>query len=263
MLAFTLQEIPQYILPPATATALGGVIVPPQSGLTVDAQGNLGISDTLSISSVDSGVQISSDGNITAPSFTFNVAGYGGGVQITPTQNALPGPQLSLPDGTVRAASVIATEGLTSQGNIVCNNLILNQPIPGEQGGINAFSLNINGAAYVQSFNVNGTEVNTAIQYALNVDGTEPVNVSTGINCLLVTLSQDVDDLTINLPGVAPGTVFEISINGNVTNLTFGSPDGFGPILGAPDTVVDYLAAKFRAGYTAGNTGSLAFFLVA
>jgi hypothetical protein len=259
-----LLDVEEYTLPPATGTTLGGVIVPASSGLTVDASGNLGIGEVLSISSVDSGVQIASNGGIAANALTFDIGGIYGGATLTATQDGLPGLELQIPNGTVRAGLIVATEGVDCQAGLTANNIILTQPTPGVGGGVQAFEITANATGF-GSLTVNGLENNTAMQTELQVDGSQPITIASNINCLLVTLSQDVDTLTINLPSgpMFGGTVVEICVSGNVTNLNIVNPTGFAPLLGAPTSVSGYLACKFRFGVTLSPSGAMGFFLVA
>jgi hypothetical protein len=256
-----LQEI---TIPFATETTDGTVVVPTSSGLTVDAEGNLGVSTSISIpsnpASGTNNVTIDQNGNVnstnglniqtsvgvsaTAQSFTFNV----------PTQGANPGGTMTLassgpgiePNGALLTVDLISAQGINSSGNVDSNGINCNGPA------------NISGPV-----TLNGNESNSATQTVFNVADGSTITVLPTTNCLFLTTSGDLNSLTINLPAanVQSGGVVEVAISGNVSSLTWAydqTNPPLAPVLGVPTSVSGYAAVRLRGGQTLpGITGEI------
>lgn len=263
MLVLGLQDVPEYTLPPATPTTLGGVIVPVDSGLVVDSKGNLGLNnsnlgDSITLGKVDSSVlSLDSSGqiNLNSPSGFGSFIGVGvNGIKdivvIEPIDSLYSPLDIKL-KAEVRIPQIASQYGVRVQ-------------IQGEVQLSGTGNLTTTGTVQTNKLVVGGSEWNFST-VCVNSDGSTPIDLSDypDSNSIFIRLTVDVDKLTVYLPpmetgdGPRIGRSVELTIMGNVTTLSVLNPTvplliAVNPIpfpavvYGAPTSVIGYEAMKFR-----------------
>lgn len=252
MLTFTLTDVKEYELPPATPTTLGGVI-PSSSYFEVGGLGELTLNPNISLESVTFG----SDN-------AFIISQVNGPLGETAI---IESNKLSLIGGSdvnTKAIINISPQSANNSGVTIFNaDLNIQHNVNG--GNVTADGIGSFSKVEVRTdLVVDRSEFNTSIQY-MEISSTTAdfVSVGAGTHCLICAIDQPVQNFVIQLPAVAgdiAGREVEISISGNATKLSIVSVEGV-PVMGAPVEVNGYLAMKFRSVNRPDNV--IQYFLIA